>query len=119
MYIPKWFIFILFLFIFFKCSGASANIGEVGLHEGNTNIDRKDGDKGIAVEKNLEIFSYDTVKTGNGKVGIEFIDDTRVDVTEHSKLIIDEFVYDPNSKTCKLSLKASLGTVRHASGQIA
>ena len=104
MYIPKWFIFILFLFIFFKCSGASANIGEVALHEGNANIDRKDGDKGIAVEKNLEIFSYDTVKTGNGKVGIEFIDDTRVDVTEHSKLIIDEFVYDPNSKTGKLSL---------------
>ena len=119
MYIPKWFIFILFLFIFFKCSGASANIGEVTLHEGNSVIDRKDGEQGIVVEKELDVFSYDTVKTGNGKVGIEFIDDTRVDVTEHSKLIIDEFVYDPNSKTGKLSLKASLGTVRYASGQIA
>ena len=119
MYIPKWFIFILFLFIFFKCSGALANIGEVALHEGNANIDRKDGDKGIVVEKSLEIFSYDTIKTGNGKVGIEFIDDTRVDVTQHSKLIIDEFVYDPNTNTGKLSLSAKLGTVRYASGQIA
>ena len=54
------------------------------------------------------------VKTGNGKVGIEFIDDTRVDVTEHSKLVIDEFVYDPNTKTGSLSLKATLGTVRYA-----
>ena len=43
----------------------------------------------------------DTVKTGNGKTAIEFIDQTRVDVTQHSKLLIDEFIYDPNSKTGK------------------
>jgi len=96
-----------------------ASIGEVTQLEGNGIIDRKDGDKGIVVEKELDVFSYDTVKTGNGKVGIEFIDATRVDVTQHSKLIIDEFVYDPNTKTGKLSLKAKLGTVRYASGQIA
>ena len=96
-----------------------ASIGEVTLHEGNAAIDRKDGEQGIVVEKDLDVFSYDTVKTGNGKVGIEFVDNTRVDVTQHSKLLIDDFVYDPNTKTGKLSLKASLGTVRYASGQIA
>ena len=96
-----------------------ASIGEVTQLEGNGVIDRQDGEDGIVIEKQLDIFSYDTVKTGNGKVGIEFIDATRVDVTQHSKLIIDEFVYDPNSGTGKLSLKASLGTVRYASGQIA
>ena len=96
-----------------------ASIGEVTLHKGNAVIDRKDGDKDIVVEQSLDVFSYDTVKTGNGKVGIQFIDDTRVDVTEHSKLVIDEFIYDPNTKTGALSLKATLGTVRYASGQIA
>ena len=96
-----------------------AAIGEVTQLEGKGVIDRQDGEDGIIIEKQLDIFSYDTVKTGNGKVGIEFIDATRVDVTQHSKLIIDEFVYDPNTKTGKLSLKASLGTVRYASGQIA
>ena len=96
-----------------------ATIGEVSITSGSAVIDRQDGDKGITVEKELDIFSYDTVKTGNGKVGIAFIDETRVDVTEHSKLIIDEFVYDPNTKTGSLSLKATLGTVRYASGQIA
>ena len=104
---------------FLPLKSSLASIGEVTQLEGNGVIDRKDGDKGIVVEKELDVFSYDTVKTGNGKVGIEFIDATRVDVTQHSKLIIDEFVYDPNSKTGKLSLKASLGTVRYASGQIA
>ena len=96
-----------------------ASIGEVALHKGNAVIDRKDGDQGVEVKKDLDVFSYDTVKTGNGKVGIVFVDDTKVDITEHSKLLIDEFVYDPNTKTGKLSLKASLGTVRYASGQIA
>ena len=96
-----------------------ATIGEVSITSGSAVIDRQDGDKGITVEEELDIFSYDTVKTGNGKVGIKFIDETRVDVTEHSKLIIDEFVYDPNTKTGSLSLKATLGTVRYASGQIA
>ena len=96
-----------------------ATIGEVSISTGSAVIDRQDGDKGITVEKELSVLSYDTVKTGDGKVGIKFIDDTRVDVTEHSKLIIDEFVYDPNTKTGSLSLKATLGTVRYASGQIA
>jgi len=96
-----------------------ATIGEVTQLEGKGVIDRQDGENDIVIEKQLDIFSYDTVKTGNGKVGIEFIDATRVDVTQHSKLLIDEFVYDPNTKTGKLSLKAKLGTVRYASGQIA
>ena len=119
MYIPKWFLILLILICVVKCNSAFGSIGEVTQLEGNGIIDRKDGDKGIVVEKELDVFSYDTVKTGNGKVGIEFIDQTRVDVTEHSKLIIDEFVYDPNSKTGKLNLSAKLGTIRYASGQIA
>ena len=97
----------------------SEPIGDVTLSKGNSIIDRKDGEKDVKVEKNLDIFSYDTVKTGKGQVAIEFLDETRVDITQHSKLIIDDFVYDPNAKTGKLSLKATLGTVRYASGQIA
>ena len=98
---------------------ANASIGEVTLHEGNGTIERKSDGSEVITEKQVGVFSYDTVKTGNGKTGIEFIDDTRVDVTSHSKLIIDDFVYDPNTKRGKLSLKASLGTIRYASGQIA
>ena len=97
----------------------SESIGDVTLSKGNSVIDRKDGERDVKVEKDLDIFSYDTVKTGKGQVAIEFLDETRVDITQHSKLTIDEFVYDPNAKTGKLSLKATLGTVRYASGQIA
>jgi hypothetical protein len=93
------------------------SIGNVDQVEGKGVIDRNKTD--ITIEQELEIEQYDTVKTGNGKVGILFVDDTRVDVTQHSKLIIDEFVYDPNTKKGKLNLSAKLGTIRYASGQIA
>ena len=110
------------LFIILWCltfsSFASGIIGDIILHTGNAVIERNDGED-VKAEDDLDIFSYNTVKTGKAKVGIGFIDDTRVDVTEHSKLIIDEFVYDPNTKTGSLSLKAALGTIRYASGQIA
>ena len=105
------------ILILFYASALSASIGNVDQLEGNGVVERNKED--TILEKELSIEQFDTVKTGNGKVGILFIDDTRVDVTQHSKLIIDEFVYDPNSKKGKLSLSAKLGTVRYASGQIA
>ena len=62
----------------------------------------------------------DIVQTGAGVVGIDFDDDTKVRVTENSKLIIDDFVYDTQKKgTGKLALKIAMGTVRYASGNIA
>jgi len=71
------------------------------------------GAKGTGVEMN------DSIKTQQGKVGITFEDDTRVQVNENSRLVIDDFVYDPKSKAGKLGAKIALGTVRYASGQIA
>jgi len=50
---------------------------------------------------------------------IDFIDKTRVDITAHSRLLIADFVYDPANDVGSLSIKATLGTVRYASGQIA
>jgi hypothetical protein len=71
------------------------------------------GAKGTGVEMN------DAIRTQQGKVGITFEDDTRVQINENSRLIIDDFVYDPKSKAGKLGAKIALGTVRYASGQIA
>ena len=113
------FIFLCLALILTTLPAKSNSIGDVTISQGNSVIDRKDGEKGVKVEEDLDVFSFDTVKTGKGKVAIEFLDDTRVDITEHSKLLIDDFVYDPNSQTGKLSLKATLGTIKYASGQIA
>jgi len=71
------------------------------------------GAKGTGVEMN------DAIRTTRGKVGITFADDTKVEVNENSRLVIDDFVYDPKAKSGKLAMKVALGTVRYASGQIA
>lgn len=95
-----------------------ANIGTVTeLLNTPPSIQRKNStltaNKGTGVEMN------DSVKTAAGKVGITFEDQTRVQVNENSRLVIDDFVYDPKSKAGKLGVKVALGTVRYASGQIA
>jgi hypothetical protein len=71
------------------------------------------GTSGMAVEM------LDAIRTTRGKVGITFQDDTRVQVNENSRLVIDDFVYDPKARSGKLALNMASGTVRYASGQIA
>ena len=100
-------------------SPSYAKIGDVIQQQGVTDVQRKDGPTFEKIEKDFDVESYDVIKTKNGRTAIEFVDETRVDVTENSKLVIDEFIYDPNTSTGSLALKASFGTVRYASGQIA
>jgi len=103
--------------ILFSTSAYGA-IGNVIQHKGNASVERS-GEKS-ELKKGSDIEFKDNVRTGKGGVGITFIDDTNVAVSSHSSLVIDEFVYDPNSKTgSKLVMNIALGTVRYASGNIA
>lgn len=108
----KWILVFLLL-----STQAAAEIGKVTEMQGSGAITREsttiESTQGAALE------SMDTVSTENGSMMLEFVDETRVDVTEHSKLVIDDFVYDPKTKSGSLSLTAGLGAVRYASGQIA
>lgn len=96
---------------------ANVDAGAIGKIRGSGVLERNneviDGDTGVGV------MSMDTAVTARGQMQIDFIDDTRVDITEHSRLLIDEFVYDPANGKAALGLRATIGTVRYASGQIA
>jgi len=98
-------------------SQTSASIGTVTELNGSGEIVRESnvvgGEKGTLLE------SMDTARTKRGKMRLDFIDDTRVDVIDNSILVIDDFVYDPNTGKGSLDMRAALGTVRYASGQIA
>jgi hypothetical protein len=93
------------------------SVGEITVTTGPGEIKRQsekfEGSAGTELEM------QDAITTQNGAWQLEFLDDTRVDVTEHSRMVIDEFIYDPQTKTGALSMKATLGAVRYASGQIA
>lgn len=93
----------------------------VGSVEKNTGIaDLFRSKEKIAVKRDLDVEMNDDIRTGNGTVNIGFDDKTKVRVEKHSKLIIDDFVYDSSKPTTsRLGLKVALGTVKYASGLIA
>ena len=66
----------------------------------------------------FDINSYDNVQTANGRIGITFLDDSQVRLTEHSKLIIDEYIFNPNPDKSKMSLTFASGTIRFVSGSV-
>ena len=74
----------------------------------------------LAAGKGSGVEADDNVRTTAGKVGITFTDNTKVQINENSKLVIDSFVFDPNNKKGgKLAMNVAMGTVRYASGAVA
>ncbi len=71
----------------------------------------------VPIRPQLPIAKLDRVQTGNGRVEITFVDDSTVKVTEHSKLVIDDFVYSGRPSTSRMALKFASGTARFATGQ--
>jgi hypothetical protein len=93
-------------------------IGSVVKQDGVTSVER--GGEESVLEKDSDIMFKDNVITGKGNIGITFIDDTNVAVSPQSKLVIDEFIYDPSAPSAsKLVMNIAAGTVRYASGNIA
>jgi hypothetical protein len=104
---------VIFVLTALSLFGSSGKITEA---TGPTQITR-DKDK-IEGKANVGVEMYDTIETLQSRVGISFVDDTRLQITEFSKLKIDEFVYDPSSGKGSLSIKAASGTIRYTSGLI-
>lgn len=94
---------------------ALASIGQISDLKGNSEVIRKASKLNGALA--LPIEQLDNVQTGNGRVEIKFVDDSNVKITEHSKLVIDDFVYSGSPNTSKMALKFASGTVRFATGQ--
>jgi hypothetical protein len=94
-----------------------AGIGKVTEQTGPTEITRNK--KSIPSSLNTGVEMNDTVSTAKARAELTFEDKTTVKLTEHSKMIIDDFVYDPKKGSGKLALNMALGTARYASGQIA
>ncbi len=106
------------LFFLLFSSSVTADIGSVTELTGSATAKR--GKDVVVLTKGSKILQNDKVETKNGKVKIVFNDQTTVSVSEHSNLVIDEFVYDPNSKSnSRINIRAAQGTVRYASGVIA
>ena len=75
-------------------------------------------DEPYPAELDLDLYSYDDVQTRAGRIGITFLDSSTVRLTEHSSLVIDEYIYDPNPDKSRMALNFASGTIRFISGNL-
>jgi len=106
----------VWLLILFSIPAFSTEIGEISELRGNGEITRVNSNDSFTAEIDSDIFSFDDVRTGNGRLAIEFLDSSIVKLTEHSKLIIDEYIFDPDPSKSKMALNMASGTARFISG---
>ena len=106
----------VWLLILLSISVFSTEIGEISELRGNGEITRVNSNNSLTAEIDSDIFSFDDVRTGNGRLAIQFIDDSVVKLTEHSKLVIDEYIFDPDPAKSKMALNMASGTARFISG---
>ena len=93
----------------------AVDIGDISELNGSAQIVR---DEPLKAEVNLGIQSNDEAITTNGRMAITFLDDSTVRLTEHSELLIDEYIYDPDPSKSKMALTFGLGTARFITGNL-
>ena len=94
----------------------AADIGSISELKGEALVNRSG--ESLTAELKLGVESYDDVRTANSRVGLTFIDDSVVRLTEHSKLILDEVIFDPDPNKSKIGLTFASGTARFITGKI-
>ena len=66
------------------------------------------------------VYLGDVVSTGSdGRVGITFNDGSAFDLSPNARMVMNEFVYDPNSKSNSSLLSLTKGTFTFVAGKIA
>lgn len=111
--------YLVLAFLLTLTAPAFSGVGVVSETKG-TACEVHRGPAKMSGQKGANIESMDSYITAGCVGNITFKDDTKVKVNEHSRLVIDDFVFDPKkSDAGKLALKIGMGTVRYASGQIA
>ena len=98
-----------------KVQAQAVNIGDISELNGNAQILR---DKPYIANLEFNIQSNDEAITTNGRMAITFLDDSTVKLTEHSQLLIDEYIYDPDPSKSKMALTFGLGTARFITGNL-
>lgn len=67
----------------------------------------------------LPVYSSETVTTSSsGSTALSFLDETRIQIGSNSKIVLDSFVYDPNSRTGTAAINFSKGVFRFVTGNM-
>ena len=98
-----------------KVQAQVVDIGDISELNGTAQIVR---DRPYDANLKFAIQSNDEAITKDGRMAITFLDDSIVKLTEHSQLLIDEYIYDPDPSKAKMALTFGLGTARFITGNL-
>ena len=109
-------------------SGASSPIGKIIAATGSVTVEHINA---VVVQANLPaqagqtkvgdpVYQGDVLRTGaDGKVTINFADDTSFNLSNNANMTLNEFVYDPNGKSNSTLFNLSKGAFTFVAGKIA
>jgi virulence-associated protein VagC len=89
-------------------------IGQVSELNGTAEVLR---DQAYNAELNFAIQQDDIATTKEGRLGLTFLDDSQVRLTEYSKLKITKYIFDPDPKKSEMGIEFTLGTARFITGK--
>lgn len=98
-----------------KVQAQAVNIGGISELAGNARVLR---DQLYDVSLEFAIQQDDEAVTTDGRMAITFLDDSTVRLTEHSTLIIDEYIYNADPSKSKMALTFGVGTARFITGKL-
>ena len=84
-------------------SASADSIGNVVEATGNSGLLREQEQVIVTPAYLPEVELYDTATTGNSRMLIQFLDKAKLSLTEHTKVLIDEVIYDPNPDKSKMA----------------
>ena len=102
----------------YKTTAAPApdvNIGDISELTGTAEIIR---DEPYGAVLDFDIQQMDDVRTSVGRVAITFLDNSIVKLTEHSKLVITKYVFDPDPTKGEMAMRFANGTARFISSKL-
>jgi len=98
----------------------TARIGAYAAVTGKVEVQRLGTNVWTSVGSGMTVYSYDKLRTSdNGRAQIMLLDQTVFTVGPKTELILDEFVFDPDSNYNKLSAQLLKGVFRFVTGKIA
>ena len=92
-----------------------ASIGDISELTGTAEVIR---DEPYGAVLDFDIQQMDDVRTSTGRVAITFLDNSIVKLTEHSKLVITKYVFDPDPAKGEMAMRFANGTARFISSKL-
>ena len=111
-------LFVLLLVFLATTETRAADVAQIKVSTGSVYIER--GGQRLAAPVGTGVQATDTIVTGaDGKVGITFVDDSRLSAGPNSTLAINRFSFNQNTHAGTMDTTLKRGTLSVVSGKLA